>query len=189
MTKHQATAPEILQMAILGFETQRNRIEAAIAEIQTRLRSAGIRFASDFITTTKTNPTNAGKRRLSAAGRKRIAEAQRKRWAAVKAKKGQAAKVKSKPARKGQEPVVVVSPKRLSGPPTTVTATKPKAEERSAPKTKPGVKTAPQRTANIPPAPPPTCDATIIQQSVLTLPEQPVSQAAAAEKATESATA
>ena len=92
MTKHQATARETLQMAIVGFEIQRNRIEAAINEIQAALRAAGIRSVS--ISTAPKANNMKGKSPLSAAGRKRIAEAQRKRWAEFRAVKRRATATK-----------------------------------------------------------------------------------------------
>src|SRR5580704_10336630 len=67
---------DILAAAIEGFEDQKKRIDAQIAEIRRLLTGGAAEPAA------KTEP---GKRRkVSAAGRKRMAEAQRKRWAAKK---------------------------------------------------------------------------------------------------------
>ena|SRR5215471_833113 len=65
---------EIIDAAILGFEEQKRRIDAQIAELQ------GMRAGSSQTATSSNRP----RRRMSAAGRKAIAEAQRKRWAALK---------------------------------------------------------------------------------------------------------
>src|ERR1035441_3922813 len=69
--------PEIITAAVEGFEQQKLRINAQIAELRAML------------TGTLTEPAAApeaprGKRRMSAAARKRIGDAQRKRWAESK---------------------------------------------------------------------------------------------------------
>src|ERR1039458_9345279 len=76
MPTHKLTA-EILNAAVEGFEQQKLRIDAQIAELRSML------------TGTPTEPAAPdgpkGKRRkMSAAARKRIGDAQRKRWAASK---------------------------------------------------------------------------------------------------------
>lgn len=65
-----------LQMALVGYEIEKERIAAKIREIQEQLGSGKTAGAG----VAKTEPT-AKKRVLSAAARKRIAAAQRKRWA------------------------------------------------------------------------------------------------------------
>jgi G:T/U-mismatch repair DNA glycosylase len=68
---------EMLAAAIEGFEAQKKRIDAQIAEIRQLLTGGSAEPAA--------TPEPGGKRRkVSAAGRKRMAEAQRKRWAAKK---------------------------------------------------------------------------------------------------------
>ncbi len=64
-----------LQMALAGYEIERNKIEERIREIRSQLKG-------------KSAPAAAGsaekapvKRKMSAAARNRIAAAQRKRWA------------------------------------------------------------------------------------------------------------
>ena len=71
---------EILNAAIEGFETQKRRIDAQIAEIRQMLTGARTEPAS-------TPEPPKPKRRLSAAGRRRIIEATKKRWAAIRAAK------------------------------------------------------------------------------------------------------
>jgi len=65
---------EIIDAAILGFEEQKRRIDAQIAELE------AMRTGHSHATVNSTRP----RRKMSAAGRKAIAEAQRKRWAALK---------------------------------------------------------------------------------------------------------
>src|ERR1017187_4886669 len=76
----------VLEMALVGYEMQRNRIEAAIAEIQAELGQGGSRrtISTD---TAAAKPKTTSKKRFSAAARKRMALAQKKRWQLLKAKK------------------------------------------------------------------------------------------------------
>ena len=68
---------EIVDAAIFGFEEQKRRLDAQIAELR------GL-FPNGH-GTARPNPPTRKKGGMSAAGRKSIAEAQRKRWAAQKA--------------------------------------------------------------------------------------------------------
>src|ERR1039458_3462221 len=69
--------PEILNAAIVGFEQQKLRIDAQIAELRQMLGGGP--------TATATPEVPRGRRRkMSAAARKRIGDAQRKRWAESK---------------------------------------------------------------------------------------------------------
>jgi hypothetical protein len=65
-----------LRMALVGYQVEKQKIEAKIAEIQAQL--GGKVVASPAAAAEK---TAAPKRVLSAAARKRIAQAQKKRWA------------------------------------------------------------------------------------------------------------
>ena len=67
---------EIVEAAIFGFEEQKRRLDAQIAELR-GLFPNGHGGA-------RSNELVPKKRGMSAAGRKAIAEAQRKRWAAQK---------------------------------------------------------------------------------------------------------
>jgi hypothetical protein len=67
---------EILNAAIDGFEEQKNRLNAQIAELRQMLNPASTNGAAAGPTPTK--------RKMSAAARRRIAAGQRKRWAAVR---------------------------------------------------------------------------------------------------------
>ena len=75
----------LLEAALIGYQYQRDRIEAKIAEVRHEL---GGEAGS---VTLSANPVPAvmvpKQRVISAAGRRRIAAAQRKRWAALKASK------------------------------------------------------------------------------------------------------
>src|SRR5664280_30562 len=87
--------PEILTAAIAGFEQQKLRIDAQIAELRAMLLGGRIEPAA-------TPVVPKGKRRkLSAAARKRIGDAQRKRWAESK-----------KPAATPSQAVAAPEPKR-----------------------------------------------------------------------------
>lgn len=77
MTTQKLTRP-IIEAAILGFESQREKLAEQIAELRALL---------DGRPTEADAPTEPGKRKrrkMSAAARKRIGDAQRKRWAASK---------------------------------------------------------------------------------------------------------
>jgi cell division septum initiation protein DivIVA len=76
-----------LRMALVGYQVEKQKIEARIAEIQAQL--AGKVVASPAAAAEK---TAAPKRILSAAARKRIAQAQKKRWAEHRRRMAAAAK-------------------------------------------------------------------------------------------------
>ena len=70
--KHDAA---MLEMALVGYQAERDKIESKIQEISARLKGRKFPAASRA-------PKKARvKRVLSAAARERIAAAQRKRWA------------------------------------------------------------------------------------------------------------
>ena len=76
-----------LQMALVGFEIEKQRIEEKIGEIQAMLKGKPVSSRASA------KPKPAGvKRILSAAARKRISLAQKKRWAEARKRKAQAAK-------------------------------------------------------------------------------------------------
>ena len=92
MLTHKLTA-EIINAAVEGFEQQKLRIDAQIAELRAMLTGTPTEPAA-------TPEAPKGKRRMSAAARKRISDAQRKRWAAKKAAGKTAAKTQQAPAAK-----------------------------------------------------------------------------------------
>jgi len=80
-----ANGPEILEAALVGLESQREKLEAQIAHVRSLLgRRNGRRTAAEapVLATVGT-----GKRELSPEARKRIAAAQKKRWAAFRKNK------------------------------------------------------------------------------------------------------
>src|ERR1035441_1528338 len=91
MPTHKLT-PEIINAAVEGFEQQKLRIDAQIAELRQMLTGTPTATAA-------TPEVPKGKRRMSAAARKRIGDAQRKRWAESK-KAAEPAPATSKPKRK-----------------------------------------------------------------------------------------
>lgn len=81
-----ANEVSVLQMALIGYQVERQKIEAHINEIQSQLKGTRILHANG-----NSARTSGGTRRdLSAAARRRIALAQKKRWAAYR--KAKAAK-------------------------------------------------------------------------------------------------
>jgi len=77
MATHKLTT-EIITAAVEGFEQQKLRIDAQIAELRQMLTG------SHTATAATPEPTKPKRRNMSAAARKRIGDAQRKRWAASK---------------------------------------------------------------------------------------------------------
>jgi hypothetical protein len=76
-----------LQMALVGYAIEKQRIEEKIREIQAHLKGKTVSSSAPA------KPKAAGaKRELSAAARKRISAAQKKRWAEFHKKAAQAAK-------------------------------------------------------------------------------------------------
>lgn len=73
---------QLLRMALIGYEAERQKIQDKIAELQRRLNGRAGRSGASIAAT----PAKRVTRRMSAAARKRIAEAQRKRWAAFRKK-------------------------------------------------------------------------------------------------------
>jgi len=78
MPKLKLTA-EIINAAILGFESQKTKIDAQIAELRAMLPGGTTQTAAT------PEPTKRKRRKMSAAGRKAISEATKKRWAAFHA--------------------------------------------------------------------------------------------------------
>lgn len=68
----------MMEMALIGYEHERERIGAKIAELHAKLKG---KSAATSKAATPAAKTTGGKRVLSPAARKRIAAAQKKRWA------------------------------------------------------------------------------------------------------------
>ena|SRR5450759_187398 len=108
MATHKLT-PEIITAAVEGFEQQKLRIDAQIAELRQMLTGSPTATAA-------TPEALKGKRRMSAAARKRIGDAQRKRWAESKKTSSPVAPKAPKPKRKlsaaGKKAIVEATKKR-----------------------------------------------------------------------------
>lgn len=75
--------PNILAMALIGYEVERQKIDEKIRQLRAKLGKGGAAEA-------KAEPRK--KRTLSASARKRIAAAQKKRWAEHRKKMAQSSK-------------------------------------------------------------------------------------------------
>src|ERR1035437_1491107 len=109
MATHKLTA-EIITAAVEGFEQQKLRIDAQIAELRQMLTGTPTATAT-------TLEAPKGKQRMSAAARKRIGDAQRKRWAESKKTSSQVAPKAPKPKRKlsaaGKRAIVEATKKQI----------------------------------------------------------------------------
>jgi len=76
-----------LQMALVGYQIEKEKIEAKISEIKAQINGKRAPVAAS-----SEKPETGGKRYLSPAARKRIAMAQKKRWAEHRKRAAQAAK-------------------------------------------------------------------------------------------------
>ncbi|MBV9505951.1 MAG: hypothetical protein JO323_13195 [Acidobacteriia bacterium] len=81
---------ETLEMALIGYQTEKEKIEDKIREIQTQLKGKRLTTPAAGVTAgvVKKNPA---KRILSPGARRRIAAAQKKRWAEHRKRAAQAA--------------------------------------------------------------------------------------------------
>jgi hypothetical protein len=89
----QKLTDEILTAAIEGFEAQRGRLDAQIADLRQKL-------SGDHMEPTAMPPASKRRRKMSRAGRDRIAAAQRKRWAAARKQPEATSRVASQSKRK-----------------------------------------------------------------------------------------
>ena len=76
-----------LQMALVGYQIEKEKIEEKIRAIQAQLKGKRVPMSS-----TPAAAPSAPKRILSPAARRRIAAAQKKRWAEHRKRAAQAAK-------------------------------------------------------------------------------------------------
>ena len=79
----------MLEMALIGYQIEKQRIESKIRDIQSQLKG-GRSSAPSSSDGTGNKPTV--RRELSPAARKRIATAQKRRWAEHRKRAAQAAK-------------------------------------------------------------------------------------------------
>ena len=85
---------ELITAAIEGFESQKVRIEAQIADLRATLSGSPAESA------TLGPPTRKKRRKLSAAARQRIGDAQRRRWAQSKQGSGPSSTAMAGPAKR-----------------------------------------------------------------------------------------
>ncbi len=78
--------PNLLEAALEGLMLQKQRIEAQIQEVRSRLGRRRAPAAASKAEVTEISRPAARKRELSEAARKRIAAAQKKRWAEYRKK-------------------------------------------------------------------------------------------------------
>ena len=89
----QKLTPEIINAAILGFEQQKLRIDAQIAELRAMLSGGPAETAA-------TPEAPIRKRRVSAAARRKMALAQKARWAKIKGESEPPAPATPEPAKR-----------------------------------------------------------------------------------------
>jgi len=80
-----------LQMALVGYQIEKQKIEDKIRQIQGQLKGKRIALSSDA----PTKRTSGVKRVLSPAARRRIAAAQKKRWAEHRKRMAQSGKAQA----------------------------------------------------------------------------------------------
>jgi hypothetical protein len=105
---------EILEAALVGYQSQLGQIDDAIAGIRSRL---GIRGPRPLVMSTDGAQPTPTKRRMSAAARRRISLAQKKRWAATRTEKPESQKPAAKPKRRkmskaGRAAIIAATKKR-----------------------------------------------------------------------------
>jgi hypothetical protein len=99
---------ELLNAALVGYQVQRERLAAIIADIQSQLGHRGS-VKRETIGSEEPAPRRRG---MSAAGRARVAAAQRKRWAAAKASGAATAKPKRRLSAAGRARIIAATKAR-----------------------------------------------------------------------------
>ena len=83
----------MLQMALVGYQIEKQRVESKIQELQGKLKGRGTAMSP-----ASGAPAAPRRRELSEAARKRIAMAQKRRWAEHRKRAAQSAKGQGKAA-------------------------------------------------------------------------------------------
>jgi hypothetical protein len=96
----------LLEIALIGYETEKARIEAAIADIRAQLNGRD----PDGETLPQAGGTT--RKKFSAATRRKMAEAQRKRWASAWGNAVEAQKPKRKLSAAGRKAIVDAARRR-----------------------------------------------------------------------------
>jgi len=104
MAKGARVDHELLSMALVGYLSQKAKIEAAIAEIRAELGSGGTEVPRAASSASTVSPSG-NRRKMSAAARRRIAAGQKKRWAQYHQDHGQTAKPKRKMSAAGRKAI------------------------------------------------------------------------------------
>jgi hypothetical protein len=135
--------PAILLAAIEGFEQQKLRIDAQIAEIRAML--PGQPVATPEVPTAKRRP-------MSAAARKRIGDAQRKRWAAssTPSVSPEPSKPKRKLSAAGKAAIVAALKKRWAAKKAAAVKAAPTVTKKTVVKKASPAKKAQKKTAKAP---------------------------------------
>lgn len=110
MARHPRIDENILEMALIGYQAEKTRIETAIAEIRAQLGHRGPERPKAALD--GTGPAAPRKRTMSRAARQRIAMAQKKRWAAVREAKAEPKKPKRKLSAAGRRAIIAATKKR-----------------------------------------------------------------------------
>ena len=102
---------KIINAAIEGFESQKRRIDARIAELRAILSGGSPESAA------KPEPAKRKRRKMSAAARKRMKEAQQRRWAKIRGESepsapAKPAKAKRRFSKEGMARIVAATKKR-----------------------------------------------------------------------------
>jgi hypothetical protein len=114
-----------LWAALIGYKSEKAKIQAAIAAIQAQLKNRGPGRPKAGIGLQE--PITPKRMTMSASARSRIAAAQRKRWAAVRTAQAAQPKPKRRLSAAGRNAIVVAIKKRWA----VVRAAKAKAARRS----------------------------------------------------------
>ena len=128
MARYATIDQKTLEMALVGYESEKATIQAAITQIRAQLGQRGP--GRPKAPTNGTEETAPKKRTLSVAARKRIAAAQRKRWAAIKKAKAEPAKPKRRLSAAGRKAIIEATRKRWAA------VRKAAKAQKSAPKPK-----------------------------------------------------
>jgi hypothetical protein len=110
MARHPRIDENILEMALVGYQAEKARIETAIADIREQLGYRGPGRPKEALD--KTGPAAPRKRTMSRAARQRIAMAQKKRWAAVREAKAEPKKPQRNLSAAGRRAIIAATRKR-----------------------------------------------------------------------------
>jgi hypothetical protein len=110
MPKRARIDDSVLEMALIGYQAEKTKIEEAIAAIRAALDRGGAGLSKAVLD--GAGSAKPRKRTMSAAARRRIAAAQRKRWAAVKRAKAKPGKAERRLSAAGRRAIIAATKKR-----------------------------------------------------------------------------